>query len=111
MKVVITSIELKSPFYFFRLTSNAFKVSNQLKKTACKDFKKKGFWKKHYTMTLWNSEVDMRSFSVSGSHLEAIKISNKIAREIRTMTVEMDHLPDWGEAHKLLKHGKVFSLG
>ena len=68
----------------FLLVSQALKIMGQLKSTNCKEFKKRGFWTKHYTMTLWENEADLKEFARSGAHLEAMKISNKIAKEIRT---------------------------
>ncbi|MDC6365563.1 MULTISPECIES: DUF3291 domain-containing protein [Flavobacteriaceae] len=108
MKVTITSIELKGPFKFFALSAKAMKIIAQLKGTNYKDFKKKGFWTKHYTMTLWNNETELKAFAKSGAHLEAMKASSKIAREIRTITIDADFLPPWKEAENLLKNGKVY---
>ncbi len=108
MKVTITSIELKGPFKFFALSTYALKIIKQLKVTQCKDFKKKGFWTKHYTMTLWNNENEIKEFVTSGAHLEAMKISAQIAKEIRSITVEAEILPSWNEAIKLLDNGKVY---
>lgn len=110
MKATLTSIELKSPFKFFALSRFALDISRQLKKTNCVDFKKKGFWTKHYTMTLWNSEAELKDFARSGAHLEGMKKSKDIAREIRTLTIEVDQLPDWKTAVAMLnKDGKVIS--
>ena len=108
MKATITSIELKGPFQFFALSRQALNIIRQLKSTSHKDFKKKGIWTMHYTMTLWETEEDLKAFAQSGAHLEAMKQSRKIAREIRTITIETDALPDWKEAKKLLEGGKVF---
>ena len=107
MKATITSIELKSPFKFFALSLNALKIIKQLKATNYKDFKKKGMWTKHYTMTLWNNENELKEFAKSGAHLEAMKVSRQIAKEIRTITMDADELPEWKEALKLLETGKV----
>ncbi|MUP47424.1 DUF3291 domain-containing protein [Gramella sp. BOM4] len=103
MKATITSIELKGPVKFFALSYSAMKIIKQLRATNCRDFKKRGFWTWHYTMTLWNNEQELKDFAGSGAHLEAMKKSKKIAREIRTITIETDHLPDWTEAKRLLK--------
>lgn len=110
MKATITSLELKSPWQFFALSSNALKILKQLKSTNHLDFKKRGFWTTHYTMTLWESAEDLRRFATSGAHLEAMKKSNKIAREIRTITIDADKLPSWKEAKALLNQAKVFNL-
>jgi hypothetical protein len=107
MKVVITSIELRGPFKFFALSASALKILKQLKATNSLDFKKRGIWTKHYTMSLWNNEQEMRDFAMSGAHLEAMKTSKKIAKEIRTITLEAEKLPDWKTAIKLLEKGKV----
>jgi len=36
-----------------------------------------------------------------------MKASSKIAKEIRTITIDADSLPDWKEAENLLRKGKV----
>lgn len=107
MKATITSIELKGPLKFFALSATALKVTKQLKATNCKDFKKRGFWTKHYTMTLWNDTKELKAFAQSGAHLEAMKGSRKIAKEIRTVTIDTDSLPNWKKAKELLENGNV----
>lgn len=109
MKATITSIELKGPMKYFALIKYAINVTKQLKSTNCKDFKKRGVWTTHYTMTLWESERDQKEFARSGAHLEAMKLSSKIAKEIRTITIDADRLPNWKEAKRLLKDGKVYN--
>ncbi|XOV65920.1 MAG: DUF3291 domain-containing protein [Fluviicola sp.] len=109
VKVTITSIELKGPFKFFALSSQALKIIRQLRTTQCKDFKKRGFWTTHYTMTLWNNEEELKQFAKSGAHLEAMKASGAMAKEIRTITIEAETLPNWIEAKQLLKQGKVIA--
>ena len=102
MKVTITSIELKGPLKFFALSSSALQIIRQLRATNCKEFKKRGLWTTHYTMTLWNNEEELKQFASSGAHLEAMKASKRIAKEIRTVTIDADHLPNWKEAKKML---------
>ena len=111
MKATITSIELKGPLKFFILSSEALKILKQLKSSRYKDFKKKGFWTKHYTMTLWENEKDLQDFARSGAHLEAMKKGQNIAKEIRTITIDTETLPSWKEAKALLKNGKVMVYG
>jgi hypothetical protein len=110
MKATITSIELKGPLKFFALSANALKIIRQLKTTNCKEFKKRGFWTKHYTMTLWNNESELKEFAKSGAHLNAMKLSKQMAKEIRTITIETDTLPSWDEAKKLLLNAKVLNF-
>lgn len=107
MKVTITSIELKGPLKFFVLSMQALKIMKQLKASKYKDYKNRGFWTKHYTMTLWEQEQDIQDFARSGAHLEAMKLSSQIAKEIRTITVDAVVLPKWKEAYKLLEQGKI----
>ena len=107
MKTTITSIKLRGPLKFFALSASALKIIRQLKATNCKDFRKKGIWTTHYTMTLWNNEDELKDFARSGAHLEAMKASKKIAKEIRTITIETDTLPGWTEAKELLKKGNL----
>ncbi len=107
MKVTLTAITLKDPFHFFLLSSQALRILAQLRSTDCKAFKKKGVWTKHYTMTLWDSEEQLRAFAQSGAHKEAMQKSKRIAREIRTFTYDAEVLPTWAEAMRLLEKAKV----
>jgi hypothetical protein len=110
MKVTITSLELKNPFKFFALSLSAMAIIRQLKATRYKAFKKKGLWTRHYTMTLWKNEEELLDFARSGAHLEAMKQSRKIAREIRTITIDADKLPSWNEAMEMLRNGKIIKF-
>ncbi len=111
MIVNITSIELKSSFNFFKLSFLALHISNQLKASPYVAFKKKGFWTKHYTMTMWRNEEDMKNFAHNGAHLDAMKKSKSIAKEIKTLTIEADQLPHWKEAQILLENnGRVYRM-
>jgi hypothetical protein len=107
MKLSITYIELKGPMKFFALSLSAMKILNQLKSTNHKGFKKKGIWTKHYTMTLWENEHEMKTFAQSGAHLEAMKKSKEIAKEIRIITIDANEMPKWDKALDLLKQAKV----
>jgi len=107
MKVTITYIELKGPLKFFSLSSKALRIIKQLKATQYKDFKKQGIWTKHYTMTLWNSEEELKEFARSGAHLEAMKASAEIAKEIKTLTYDAEALPNWKEAKEKLSQVKA----
>jgi hypothetical protein len=108
MIVVITSLKLKTPFHFFALSLNALRITRHLKNTTYVAFKSRGFWKMHYTMSLWENMEAMKEFARNGAHLAAMKQSATIAQEIRTLTVELPSLPSWKEAKEmLLKKGKV----
>ena len=107
MKAAITLIELKSPLKFFSLSLSALGIMKQLKASNHIAFKKKGFWTKHYTMTLWETEEELKEFALSGAHLEAMKKSKEIAKEIRTIIIDADKLPDWKTAKQILIKGNV----
>jgi hypothetical protein len=112
MKVTITSIELKSPWHFFALSLRAVRIINQLKNTrGILEKKTTGFWTKHYTMTLWDDESNLKTFSKSGAHLEAMKISKDISKEVRTLTYDATSLPSWSEAKsELISKGRTLSF-
>ena len=107
MKVTITSIELKGPLKYFALSRMAWNIMKQLKTAEYLDFKKSGFWTTHYTMTLWRSETEMKEFAHGGAHKTAMINSKRIAKEIRTITIDANQLPKWNIAKRLLKNGKV----
>lgn len=103
MLLALTLIELRSPLHVFGINIRALKVVRQLSKTSCVASKIKGGITRHYTMTLWNNEQDMKAFMRSGAHLDAMKWGAKTAREIRTVVKEADSLPDWENAKILLE--------
>jgi hypothetical protein len=109
MLISITSILLRSPLGFFELSNNGRKIYNQLDKTTdCIAKKNTGFWKLHYTMTAWESAEAMKAFAQSGAHAEAMKVSAKLATEIRLFTIETDQIPDWTTAKQLVQtQGRV----
>lgn len=106
MKLTITYLELKSPFLFFKLSQSALYITLQVRKSNCLGMKKTGVWTKHYTMTLWPDEKSLKDFSKSGAHLKAMRDSGKLAKEIRTLTIDADQFPDWNEAKKMLEKVK-----
>lgn len=110
MKATITSIELKSPFNYFTLSFRAWRIMKQLKTANHIDFRKRGVWIKHYTMTLWQSENEMMKFTKSGAHKEAMLSSQSIAKEIKTITIDANKLPSWSMAKQLLTEGKVITF-
>lgn len=112
MYVTITSLRLKSPIKFFLLSYMAMKIVGQLKKNSeCKQYKSRGFWKLHYTMSLWSDQPALKTFAKEGAHLQGMQQSKNIAAEIRTYTYPSDQLPSWKEAKSLLlHHGKVLTF-
>jgi hypothetical protein len=104
MFVTITSLRLKSVWGFFKLSLFGLKISNQAKKEiGFKAIKNTGFGYMHYTLTLWQTEDDLKRFAKSGEHLNAMKEGGKLANEIYTYTYSADQMPDWATAKKLLR--------
>jgi hypothetical protein len=61
-------------------------------------------------MPLWNNERELEDFARSGAHLQAMKDSKQIAKEIRTLTIDANELPSWSEAKRLLEGGKFLDF-
>lgn len=110
MKVTITELVLKTPFHFFALSWHGLQILKQLKGTNYKAFKKTGIWTKHYTMTLWENEKDLKDFAASGAHLNSMKQSKKIAKSIKTLTINADEMPSWKTAKQLLESVKAIQF-
>jgi hypothetical protein len=113
MVVSITSLRLRSLFGFFKLSLNGLKISLQAKsQPGFIKMKNTGFGYSHFTISMWKSQEELKMFSRSGAHLEAIKIAKYLAKEIKIYTFETESLPSWNEAKLLLeKNGKVLSYG
>jgi len=109
MFVTVTSLKLRSLWGFFKLSLHGLRISNQAKaERGFLAIKNTGFGYVHYTASLWQSEEDLKRFAKSGAHLQAMKISASLAREVRTLTFAATKIPDWKEAKKLLaENGKV----
>ncbi len=103
MIVSITSIKLRKWWYFFRLTIHGAKIQNQLRKEkGFVKMKNTGWGYDHYTLSLWETEEDIRRFYKEGAHLEAMKIGKEIAVEVRTLHYNSEKTPDWKEVRALL---------
>lgn len=108
MILVITCIQLKTPWRFFLLSIHAMRIVNQIRGSQCVAMKKLGFYKKHYTMSLWRNRDEMTLFARNGSHLAATKKTASMAKEVRTFVMEADEFPKWSEAKSILKQkGKL----
>lgn len=109
MIVSITSLRLRSRFGFFRLSWNGLKIRLQARRQpGFIKMKNTGSGYLHYTLSAWNTQEDVKRFSRSGAHLEAMKGARSLAEEIRIYTYEADALPDWKHAKALLaKNGRA----
>ena len=110
MVITITSLELRHWWNFFKLSLWGLKIVRQTKtQKGFIEMKNTGFGYLHFTLSVWETEADVKNFARSGAHLEAIKQSRKLATEIRIYTFHSEEIPDWKEAKRLLfERGKVF---
>ena len=109
MIISVTSIKLRKLWYFFRLSLHGIKVVRQTKnQKGFIQMKNTGFGYYHYTLSIWETKEDVKNFSKSGAHLEAMKESKAIATEIGIYTYDTDKIPNWNEAKELVKEkGRV----
>lgn len=109
--LVITSIELRTPFFYFALSLSGMKIVSQLKGLPCIAWKARGIWKSHYTMTLWESQAAVDSFVRVGAHRVAMGKSAKLATEIKTLKLESATLLPWNEAVARFKRdGRILTF-
>jgi len=109
--LVITSIKLRSPFFYFALSLWGLKIVRQIKSLPCLGWKASGFWTDHYTMTLWESQPAINSFVRAGAHKLAMTQGPKIASEVRTLTLNSPTMLPWKVAiERLKKEGRIISF-
>ena len=113
MFVTVTFIELHSPWQFFALSNHGRKIQAQAKRSeGFVRMKNTGWWRHHYTLSIWKSEAEMKQFARSGAHLEAMKQSAKLATVLSTYTYQANELPSWTDAKRLLhEKGKQVKFG
>jgi hypothetical protein len=110
MIVAITLIKLKSPLHYFQLVFHYLKIMKQAKNQNCLLLKSTGLWTDYYTLTNWKSMDELKKFVRSENHLQAIKKSSTIAKEILTISFETNSAISWREAKKLVtEKGKLIS--
>jgi heme-degrading monooxygenase HmoA len=103
MIITVTSIRLRSVWYYFKLTMFGYRIVKQLRsESGFIKMKNTGFGYEHYTLSAWQSETDPVRFAKAGAHAEAMRYSKNIATEVKTYTYNSDILPSWKDAKKLL---------
>lgn len=112
MVITVTSIKLRSPWKFFRLSIFGYKVQKQIKvEKGFIKLKNTGFGKDHYTLSVWQSTEDLKRFAKTGAHAVAMRSSKELSTEIRIYTYTSDTIPDWKEAKALLmEKGKILNF-
>ncbi len=103
MFITVTSIKLRSVWYFFKLSLNGMRIVKQTKhEKGFIKMKNTGFGYLHYTLSAWQSEEDIKRFSRSGAHLAAMKETRNISTEVKIYTYSAAEMPAWKEAKNLL---------
>ena len=81
-----------------------FKIQKQAKsEKGFIKMKNTGFGYEHFTLSVWQSEADLKRFARSGEHSAAMKHTRELASEVRTYTYTSDTIPDWKNVKQLLK--------
>lgn len=103
MFITLTSIRLRSPWGYFRLSWHGLRITLQMKRLpGFVRMRNTGWGTLHYTASAWRTEQDLKQFARAGAHLAAMKQTRRLATELRTYTYEADALPGWDEARRLL---------
>ena len=112
MVITITSLKLKHWWDFFKLSLWGLRIVRQTKtQKGFIEMKNTGFGYLHFTLSVWETEADVKNFARSGAHLEATKQSQKLATEIRIYTFRSEEMPNWKEAKRMVfERGKVYSF-
>lgn len=110
MIISVTKLELKSQLLYFSMMYWAVRIIKQLKSTACLKVKTRGFGSNHYTLSAWENEEDLNDFYRRGDHALAMKKTTVLAKRVITYHYVSTEIPNWQEAKKRLKKGKVISF-
>jgi len=112
MFITITSLRLKHWWSYFIMSFLALKIVLQTKKQkGFISMKNTGFGYLHFTLSVWESEEDLKNFTRSGAHFEAMNESRNLATEIRVYTFQSELIPDWKDAKRILfERGRVFAF-
>jgi hypothetical protein len=103
MYITVTSIKLRSVWYFFKLSLNGMQILKQTRtEKGFIKMKNTGFGYLHYTLSAWESEGDIKRFARSGAHANAMKQSKDLSTEIKIYTYQAAEMPGWKEAKELL---------
>lgn len=112
MIITVTSLRLNHWWNYFGLSLRGLKIMLQAKQQkGFISMKNTGFGYLHFTLSVWESDSDLRDFARSGAHREAMKRSQTLADEIGIYTFRSERVPNWKEAKKLLfEYGKFISF-
>ncbi|MEJ2212906.1 MAG: hypothetical protein P8Y20_02275 [Gammaproteobacteria bacterium] len=101
MYIYITGLDLQSPWKSLIFYSHA--IPSLLKAASSRgnlSVEVKNFNGVKHTLSVWESEDDMKSFINSGSHKKAIEAFTRIAKD-KMFGYDAQEIPDWSQVHKL----------
>lgn len=99
--VSITGLRVKAWRYVPRFAWHAFRTMRQARRASGNlRAEVKTIDGVQHTLTVWESEADMRRFLYRGAHRVAIAAFPAIASG-KTFGFETDRVPDWDEVHAL----------
>lgn len=102
--VSITGLRIKpGPMNRLRFTWHALRSFRQAQRAeGCLHVSARAMNGIQHTLTAWRDREAMLAYIRHGAHLEAMKVFHHIA-EGSTVSVPMDRVPTWQEAHRLWK--------
>lgn len=111
MIAVITELQIKSIFNFPKFVRHsAASVKQSIQSPGNIKTDARGGWMKGLTITVWESEADMKQFRNNGSHKEAMKIIRDVSSGYKTIVYETDSIPTWKEARAKLQEAPLVRL-
>ncbi|WP_409292510.1 DUF3291 domain-containing protein [Peribacillus sp. SCS-37] len=106
MFVSVTRLRLKGkrklPLFFW----HTLKSKSQVKKSEgllYSSLNNEG-WDTYWTLTIWENKNTMKEYRNKGSHINAMKVSRKIADELEFINWEAGDNPTWDECKERLHH-------
>ena len=86
------------------MIGSSLKINKQARAhRGFREMKITGFGYDHYTLSVWETADDVKSFAHSGAHLQAVEITRELASEVTIYTFESDLVPTWKDLIRLLK--------
>ncbi|MGB0429845.1 MAG: hypothetical protein ACPGLV_05180 [Bacteroidia bacterium] len=108
MIIAITEFRLKRFKYYYKALKLATKAGIEAKEAKGFIYMKtggKGFMTLR-TLSAWETINHMNEFVKMPAHLEAMKMAPLIAKSTNTMHIELDEIPKWNDAFKMLSTKK-----
>lgn len=104
MIISITELHMRSIFKIFRFFKHANASIAQVKLAPGNTyFWAGGGWMVAYTITGWESMEAMKNYRNSGAHKLAMKDMRNVSHKYRSISLEMETVPNKKEALKILQ--------